>query len=485
MKNSYQHKMNQNYHKRHFCALHVINLPKRDNSVSAAAVSLHVNFCDESNPSKNGHQTFVYTISPGNEQLFIQELVGDLDNIVSLQNYKLKWLSDMQNRLEMILATNKLNKPQLKPLQQSQFQRFLKYVKQNLKLVVIGFGLEKLGTLYRHLMLNLLNDPQEKHKIKVIKKGEKIKILETSKFIFLDARNFVFAHTQQDTFLKSWTGRQMVIEPIIYQDEQHENSFPPKETVDVSDDDQVLYNYHYASFYLKRHYDSHYNMKRYIIEAATKNAQLLSQAVTKMSTYFYDNFGIDIFEHPTISSIGEAAMYKEYDTKYPKIHSLAGKLDHIQDEIRAQLWGGLTILTKRHMTTNLKAGYPYTASHAPCGDPYKIIEMHDFNALYTSCLKEDLPCGLPILFEKRDRTFYPKIMRGSDNFSMECLEWLDYIGRTDARFVDKKGQRRTIHHALNYGEVQVGKYTVDGHIEVDGRQVYNNNYIIIILIVIT
>ena len=111
------------------------------------------------------------------------------------------------------------------------------------------------------------------------------------------------------------------------------------------------------------------------------------------------------------------------------------------------------------------------ACTATNGQQYKEILSVDFNALYPAALEGELPCGLPVYYEKKENHFEPKLMRGSVAFSHGSLTWLEFINATDRRFIDSNGQRVQIRHAMNFGETMIRGVSVDGYCAVDDRYV--------------
>ena len=97
----------------------------------------------------------------------------------------------------------------------------------------------------------------------------------------------------------------------------------------------------------------------------------------------------------------------------------------------------------------------------------------DFNALYLFSQDQDLPLGPGVLWENQSHTYSKKPMvQGVSRGQLEWLMWL----QNESICVDENGVRRTIQHALNYGEHQVNGKPVDGFMMKNGQPVYFEYY---------
>jgi hypothetical protein len=78
-------------------------------------------------------------------------------------------------------------------------------------------------------------------------------------------------------------------------------------------------------------------------------------------------------------------------------------------------------------------------------------------SLYPEALRQDLPCGVGILYEGANGIFKMKSMQNSGKqSSLSAIEWLEYQSGDNEWGVDIK-------HALNFGEEKVAGYYVDGY----------------------
>ena len=89
--------------------------------------------------------------------------------------------------------------------------------------------------------------------------------------------------------------------------------------------------------------------------------------------------------------------------------------------------------------------------------------------MYPATFKENFPTGLGFEWDL-DGTFLKKKLLTKSKVSLESIEWLDYVQKTDSRIVDRQGKRCKIISGWNSHEVKIGKYTVDGYCEVDNKR---------------
>ena len=90
-------------------------------------------------------------------------------------------------------------------------------------------------------------------------------------------------------------------------------------------------------------------------------------------------------------------------------------------------------------------------------------------SLYPWALKQEMPCGPGLFWERRDkdgneRSFYVKKQLISGT-SMGELRYLHYLMNYDIRFKDTNGIPYTMEHAYYRGQVEIAGYKVDGYVE--------------------
>ena len=100
------------------------------------------------------------------------------------------------------------------------------------------------------------------------------------------------------------------------------------------------------------------------------------------------------------------------------------------------------------------------------GQKWKVINFFDVNSMYVSTFAKEMPTGLGLEWNPRPSgKFYSSLM-GPHNCSLSCVQWIDFMNN-DPRFVDRSGKRQYIQHAWNRAEVRIGRYPVDGFVQVD------------------
>jgi len=88
--------------------------------------------------------------------------------------------------------------------------------------------------------------------------------------------------------------------------------------------------------------------------------------------------------------------------------------------------------------------------------------------MYPSCFREDMPCGRGFEWEENNGHFIKKLMT-NQKISLVSIQWLGHM-ESDERFINRDGRRCKIITGWNSEEVKVGKYSLDGYCEVDGRK---------------
>ena len=80
-----------------------------------------------------------------------------------------------------------------------------------------------------------------------------------------------------------------------------------------------------------------------------------------------------------------------------------------------------------------------------------------------------MPCGRGFEWTDQGNGIFTKKLMAPKTCSLACVQWMDWINRTDDRFLDSNGVRQRIRHAWNASELVIGNYPVDGYVEVDGQ----------------
>ena len=96
-----------------------------------------------------------------------------------------------------------------------------------------------------------------------------------------------------------------------------------------------------------------------------------------------------------------------------------------------------------------------------------MFSFWDFNSLYLYSQDQELPLGPGVIWEKTELSSVYKKRPMAQGVSKGQIEWLLWMQHQPV-CIDRNGQRQTIRHAMNFGEVEVNGRPVDGHMIKDG-----------------
>ena len=152
---------------------------------------------------------------------------------------------------------------------------------------------------------------------------------------------------------------------------------------------------------------------------------------------------------------------------------MGNKYTWLNKEIRSNLFGGLAACFARHAETDTGTRdpkFPSTVYETPNGSPVKVISQLDVNSLYPCIMKQKLPTGNGILYNRRDGgIFQPDIMAENkgQNSSDISYHWLNAM---QSKF-HENGDIVKIQCALNGREKTIGSFFLDGYVEVGGKTI--------------
>jgi len=164
-------------------------------------------------------------------------------------------------------------------------------------------------------------------------------------------------------------------------------------------------------------------------------------------------------------------MWSFYDKYCPKTFSFNDEYSFLNVKIRSKLQGGPCIAFHRHCEIKNVGNFDKSVYCVPNGNRYQRLVSYDFNALYAYSMKQDLPTGLPFYYRRqKDNTFKMEIAGSSSGWSLECLDWLNFMS-FDPRFLiqNGKGFHQMFSAVTGEPSVTVGNhvYTVDGMVRTD------------------
>ena len=206
----------------------------------------------------------------------------------------------------------------------------------------------------------------------------------------------------------------------------------------------------------------------YLYEYNILDCDLLTRAMDKFIDLFDSCFNVSLLDKLSLPGISEEIMWAFYDESCPKMFSFSEDYGFLNESIRSKLQGGPTICFHRHCEIKNKGRYHSSVYTVPNGDRYKRLVSYDFNALYAYSMMKDLPTGLPFYFRKqRDDTFKFEIAGAKSGWSMEAMDWLNFISYDD-RFKTPNGEFYPMVSAIT-GECSItinnSKYSIDGMVK--------------------
>ena len=177
------------------------------------------------------------------------------------------------------------------------------------------------------------------------------------------------------------------------------------------------------------------NMLDYLQTYNLNDCWLLLKSIEAYSKGFLNDFGVNVHKFMSLPGLAQHVAYKFYDTKAAPIYSFGESFSLYNQDIRNNLDGGLCMVFHRMMVVGQQnflrengEPLPEAALKTPNGEYFQRITSFDFNSLYPFALKQELPTGPGLLFEKRGNQFKMRSMHQSGkNSSLECIEWLEVI----------------------------------------------------------
>ena len=216
------------------------------------------------------------------------------------------------------------------------------------------------------------------------------------------------------------------------------------------------------------------------------DTEILAKAFQNYCDKFWETFKVNPLEYFSLSQMSESIMFSEFDVTVNRPYSLAN--GSVNAEIRENQRGGLVIIFHKHAIANPSPIemllYDPVVWSLRNGQIIRKIVCFDFNALYAAAMRHFLPTGYGFLYTRETKGFRWSCMKKVSGFSLESLEWIQYI-QTQPPFTQPDGTVFIIRHALNGHEHETrfqkcfgAKYSdghaifSDGHATIAGRQYF-------------
>ena len=156
-----------------------------------------------------------------------------------------------------------------------------------------------------------------------------------------------------------------------------------------------------------------------------QDVQPLANAITKCFKAYREYFGVRPYTSLSLSSLAQDAMFQNFCDQSPYIYSFADAQKDINLLFRANVYGGIVNVYKRHVRTfDSDDNVPDTARHAPNGDPYTGIITLDFTSMYLTTQKMNMPTTQGIDWKLKGRKYSKSIMTSGHSFKAQ--QWLCY-----------------------------------------------------------
>ena len=281
-----------------------------------------------------------------------------------------------------------------------------------------------------------------------IKKESGYMQVATDQLVFLDVSNFISAGTSYSKWLKSWEVEEQKgfwpYEKFTSLEFLDQNYLPPIEDFHniLKGEDLSEENYNYLQTIWTE--NGMTSMRDLLIWYNNLDTKPMVEGLTKMCK-LWKEMGIDMLKGGCISLPGLA--YAHLVQTLPKRVSLPlwnKTTKHWHYTLRENICGGPSIIFKRYAEkgiTKIRNGNKFVQ---------KIFGM-DANALYLSCIMENMPTGITAEWKKgEDGLFRRKL--ATNVKELYWVEWMSHTLGVEVR------------HTHNGGQQKVGKYYVDGFI---------------------
>ena len=281
-----------------------------------------------------------------------------------------------------------------------------------------------------------------------IKKESGYMQVATKQLVFLDVCNFISAGTSYSKWLKSWEVQEnkgfWPYERFTSLEFLDQTFLPPREDFhnNLKDEDISEENYQYLQkVWVEKEMKS---LRDLLIWYNNLDTQPMVEGLTKMCK-LWQEMGIDMLKGGCISLPGLA--YTHLVQTLPKRVSLPlwnKATKHWHYTLRDNICGGPSIIFKRYAEkgiTKIRNGEKFVQ---------KIFGM-DANALYLSCIMENMPTGAMAEWKKGEDGLFRR--RVATN--LKELYWVEWMSHTLGA---------EVRHTHNGGQQKVGKYYVDGYI---------------------
>ena len=219
------------------------------------------------------------------------------------------------------------------------------------------------------------------------------------------------------------------------------------------------------------------NMFEFLQIYNQNDTEILAKAFENYCDKIWETFGVNPLEYFSLSQMSERIMFSEFDCTVNRPYSLADGT--VNAEIRENQRGGLVIIFHKHAIANPSPIemilYDPAVWSLRNGQIIRKIVCFDFNALYAAAMRNFLPTGYGFLYKKEENGFRWSCMKKVAGFSLESLEWIQYV-QSQPPFTQQDGSVFIIRHALNGHEHETRFQRCFGAKYSDGHAIFSDGY---------
>ena len=323
---------------------------------------------------------------------------------------------------------------------------------------VIGFNSGR----YDHQLINgllpeALGIVNEKKPF-IVKRARNYACIKSSKFKFLDLRNFIAPGYSYDKLLKAFSVPQQksyfAYEFVDSYEKLSYDRLPPVEAFhsqlkgcNVLGDDETSIASTYKQLEAIWEKEGMSTLKDWLMYYNKLDVGPLLQVCVQLLE-FYKTLKIDVFkECLSAPSISRKLIFNSAAEKRCWFACFGPQHKHLHELIKANVTGGPSIVYCRYHKKNetfIKK------------NPNKICQAcqgFDANSLYLYCLQQEMPVGRYICRHEKDSF---RAEKPRDRY-ISMFDWLDYYS-----YIEKV----KVHHKMNHStEYRIGPYPIDGLVE--------------------
>ena len=425
------------------------------------------------------HKSKVWTVKDSSEGAQIELLDKFIDFIYDVKkeiSIDIKLRNDIKKLTELSKCLA------IRDFDLDEISTILYALKQFEELNIFGFNNSRYDNkiIFPLLMQALDKRALAAKDISILKKGTAYFSIKFDGFAFKDLMHFS-SPCSLDKYMQTWLKDQLkLLFPYeLFQSiedvrkcidfpkiDAFRTSLKPDVDVQLYEKCKDIYNMHHSLPETNKNFWP--NFEYYLRYYNLADVEPASRALIIQFNTYKQNFGINPLIYFGLPSFSRAAMLKLYDNECPSIFTFPD--EKTVQVFRSEIIGGLTNCYHRHITTDSNEKCSDNAKFNKHGKKWDQIIFFDVNSMYPSTFRNKFPCGLGFQWVKSGNILKKSLMT-TKKISIESIQWIDYVGRTDPRLVSKSGKRVKIISGWAKREHKIGYFYVDGYAKVDGKEI--------------